>query len=56
MIPEVVGDMVSSGKAKVKVLKTSDQWFGVTYREDKDLVVASIRNLIDKGVYPAKLF
>jgi Nucleotidyl transferase. len=56
LIPEVVGDMVSSGKAKVKVLKTSDQWFGVTYREDKDLVVASIRNLIDKGVYPAKLF
>jgi len=56
LIPEVVGDMVKAGKAKVKVLKTSDQWFGVTYKEDKDLVVKSIRNLIEKGAYPAKLF
>lgn len=56
LLPEVVGQLVSKGKAKVKVLKTSDQWFGVTYKEDKEAVVASIRNLIDKGVYPAKLF
>lgn len=56
LLPEVVGELVNENKAKVKVLKTSDQWFGVTYKEDKDSVVASIRNLIDKGVYPAKLF
>lgn len=56
LLPEVVGDLVHRGKAKVKVLKTSDRWFGVTYKEDKDAVVASIRNLIDKGIYPAKLF
>lgn len=56
LLPNVVGGLVSTGKAKVKVLNTSDQWFGVTYKEDKDVVVASIRNLINKGVYPAKLF
>ncbi|CRZ35474.1 nucleotidyltransferase-like protein [Herbinix hemicellulosilytica] len=56
LLPEVVGKLVNSGKVKVKVLKTTDQWFGVTYKEDKDLVVSSIRNLIDKGVYPVKLF
>ena len=56
LLPDVVGNLVNSGKAKVKVLKTSDQWFGVTYKEDKDLVVASVRKLIEKGAYPAKLF
>jgi len=56
LLPEVVGKLVNSGKVKVKVLKTTDQWFGVTYKEDKNFVVSSIRNLIDKGVYPAKLF
>lgn len=56
LLPDVVSNLVNSGKAKVKVLKTSDQWFGVTYKEDKDLVVASIRKLIEKGEYPARLF
>lgn len=56
LLPEVVGELVKEGKVKVKVLKTTDQWFGVTYKEDKDLVVNSIRNLISKGVYPEKLF
>jgi len=56
LLPDVVGNLVNSGKAKVKVLKTSDQWFGVTYKEDKDLVVASVRKLIEEGAYPAKLF
>lgn len=56
LLPEVVGDLVYSNKAKVKVLKTSDRWFGVTYKEDKDSVTTSIKDLIDKDVYPAKLF
>ncbi len=56
LLPEVVGNMVYSNKAKVKVLKTLDKWFGVTYKEDKDLVIASISDLINKGVYPHKLF
>ncbi|NLL73531.1 MAG: nucleotidyltransferase [Clostridiales bacterium] len=56
LLPEMVGNLINSDKAKVKVLKTSDKWFGVTYKEDKDLVVASIKDLVDKGIYPAKLF
>jgi nitrogen regulatory protein PII-like uncharacterized protein len=51
-----VGDLVDSNKAKIKVLETSDRWFGVTYKEDKESVIAAIRNLIDKGIYPNKLF
>ncbi len=56
LLPTVVDDLVKAGKAEVSVLKTTDRWFGVTYKEDKDAVVRSIRTLIDKGEYPSKLF
>lgn len=55
-IPSVVDDSVASGRAKVKVLNSSDKWFGVTYRDDKPKVVANILDLVKKGVYPDKLF
>jgi NDP-sugar pyrophosphorylase family protein len=54
-IPATVGELVSAGRAKVKVLRTSDSWFGVTYREDRPRVVESIRRLIQRGAYPEKL-
>ena len=38
------------------MLETNDKWFGVTYREDKENVVKSLRKLIDAGIYPEKLF
>jgi hypothetical protein len=56
LLPTKVGEMVKENKVEVIVLKTSDRWFGVTYKEDKEAVVKSIRGLIDKGVYPVKLF
>ena len=56
LLPTKVGDMVKEKKAEVIVLKTSDRWFGVTYKEDKEAVVKSIRGLIDRGEYPVKLF
>ncbi len=56
LLPEVVGKMVLADKATVKVLKTNDKWFGVTYKEDKESVVESINNLIDQGQYPSQLF
>ena len=40
----------------MKVLETRDKWFGVTYKEDKDAVVASIRTLIEAGVYKERLY
>ena len=38
------------------MLETHDKWFGVTYKEDKDTVVESFKELIDKGVYTKELF
>ena len=55
-IPATVGDLVTAGHAKVKVLRTNDSWFGVTYREDRPRVVESIRQLIARGDYPEKLW
>ncbi len=55
-IPATVGELVTSGQAKCKVLRSPDSWFGVTYREDRPNVVASIQALIAKGEYPAKLW
>jgi hypothetical protein len=40
----------------VDVLPTNSSWFGVTYREDKPVVVAAIQKMVDAGEYPAKLW
>jgi hypothetical protein len=55
-IPTVVNQLVVKGQAKVKVLDTPSRWFGVTYREDRPAVVSCIRELINRGEYPHKLF
>lgn len=55
-IPSVVDQTVVSGKARVNVLRSSDKWFGVTYRDDKPKVVANIMELVESGVYPERLF
>jgi NDP-sugar pyrophosphorylase family protein len=55
-IPLVADTLIKQGKATVKVLTSEDEWFGITYREDKPAVVASIKKLIEQGVYPDKLF
>jgi NDP-sugar pyrophosphorylase family protein len=56
LIPTTVNDLVSAGKARVKVLRAEGSWFGVTYREDRPRVVESIRGLIAAGQYPEKLW
>ena len=55
-IPFVVDEMIKEGVADAKVLPTESSWFGVTYREDKPLVVSAIQSLVDAGEYPSKLF
>lgn len=55
-IPFVVDEMVRDGAAEVAVLPTESAWFGVTYREDKPLVEAAIRRLVESGEYPAQLW
>ncbi|MCQ2401549.1 MAG: nucleotidyltransferase [Lachnospiraceae bacterium] len=56
LLPEVVGDLVTEGKATVKVLHTDDKWFGVTYADDKPYVMAALKELHEKKVYGDKLF
>ncbi|MCC8140737.1 MAG: nucleotidyltransferase [Lachnospiraceae bacterium] len=56
LIPTVVDQLIQEGKADVAVLPSNDKWFGVTYKEDKPLVVRSFRELIDAGVYKERLF
>jgi hypothetical protein len=54
-IPTVVDALIRSGKADCSVLETTSHWFGVTYPDDKQHVVASIRQLIENGEYPEDL-
>lgn len=56
LLPDVVGNLIDHKKTEVSILKTSDKWFGVTYREDKETVERSFLELINKGVYPSRLF
>jgi NDP-sugar pyrophosphorylase family protein len=54
-IPTVVDHLIHGGHVKCPVLRTTSQWFGVTYPDDKPIVVESIRQLIAAGEYPEKL-
>ncbi len=56
LLPEVVGDLIDKEKSNVKVLRTNDKWFGVTYKEDREKVIESFKELVELGLYPEKLF
>ncbi|WP_102050240.1 nucleotidyltransferase family protein [Pygmaiobacter massiliensis] len=55
-LPSVVSALIDEDKARVQVLTSKDKWYGVTYKEDKPVVVAALRSFIDAGVYPEKLW
>lgn len=55
-LPSVVDNLLKAGKATVNVLKSTDKWYGVTYKEDKEVVVSAIRALKDAGQYPENLW
>jgi hypothetical protein len=55
-LPLLVNELVAEGKARVKVLPSPASWFGVTYLEDRPLVVEKIAALIASGEYPAQLW
>jgi len=55
-LPFVVDDLIKARKATVKVLRSTDRWFGVTYKEDKPRVVAKIKELTEDGLYPKRLW
>lgn len=56
LLPSVVGDMLQEGIATVKVLKSVDKWYGVTYKEDKQMVMEAIKAMKDAGKYPKNLW
>jgi hypothetical protein len=56
LLPSVVDSLIKAGRANVSVLETRDKWFGVTYKEDKPVVVSSIQRLISEGKYPKNLY
>ena len=55
-LPTVVSNLLSQHKARVKVLRSNDKWYGVTYKEDKPTVVAALKKMREKGLYPEKLW
>ena len=55
-LPTVVNELLDEGKATVKVLKSADRWYGVTYKEDKAFVMEAIQKFKDSGIYPKKLW
>jgi NDP-sugar pyrophosphorylase family protein len=55
-IPTVINELIAQGKASVRILPARDQWFGITYREDKLMAIANINNLISQGIYPGNLW
>jgi dTDP-glucose pyrophosphorylase len=55
-LPSVVNQLLEEGKASVRVLPTDEKWFGVTYPADRPTVQAAIRDLIQQGLYPEKLW
>ncbi len=55
-LPTVVSQLIDEGKARVKVLRSEDKWYGVTYREDKPTVVSAIAEKTASGLYPDRLW
>ena len=55
-LPSVISALVNEGKARAKVLRSHDKWYGVTYQEDKPKVCAAIADMTEKGMYPDNLW
>lgn len=55
LLPTIVDGMMKKGEADVAVLKSSDRWFGVTYKEDVPSVIHEIRTMVEEGKYPGNL-
>ena len=55
-LPMTIGQLLHTGSCQVKVLRTADKWFGVTYAADKPVVVAALQDMTNKGLYPQGLW
>lgn len=55
-IPNIITDLIVSNYMKVRVIPTNDNWFGVTYKEDKPMAISEINKYINNGTYPKNLW
>jgi hypothetical protein len=55
LIPSAVNEQLARGETRLRVLQARDKWFGMTFADDRPLVTRRIRNLVDRGIYPADL-
>ena len=55
-LPSIVSQLIGEGKATVKMLRTADKWYGVTYAADKPAVIAALKALTQQGLYPDGLW
>ena len=51
-----MSQLIAEGKAKVKVLTSPDRWYGVTYAADKPVVMAALKDMTQRGMYPDGLW
>ncbi len=56
LLPIVMDKLIKNGKAEVEVLPVSEKWFGLTYHEDKDMIVEKLKSITEAGVYPENLW
>lgn len=56
LIPDTIFKLIKSNKAKVKVLRTNANWYGVTYKEDRQMIVNKINNMVEDKLYPKNLW
>ena len=56
LLPTLIGQLLQEEKISVRVLRSQEQWFGVTYKEDKDAVVNALKKLTEEEIYPSILY
>ena len=56
LLPVMIDELIQKGEATVDVLESRDTWFGVTYQEDKEVVIKAFKELTEAGVYPNGLY
>lgn len=56
LIPTYIGELLAEDKIAVKVLRTNDSWYGMTYKEDVEAVKKSFKEMLEKGIYKEELF
>jgi len=56
LLPNVIDKLIKSGEVEIPVLQTEAQWFGMTYKEDREMVAAKLAELVNQGIYPYSLW